>query len=46
MKAEQIKEMMKIQDELNSQLNPEWKKEGWNFKLAANVEMSDCDMPT
>ena len=36
---EQIEEMMSIQDELNSQLSPEWKKEGWNFKLAANVEM-------
>ena len=39
---EQIKEMMSIQDELNSRLNPEWKKEGWNFKLAANVEMVEA----
>ena len=39
---EQIKEMMLIQDELNSRLNPEWKKEGWNFKLAANVEMVEA----
>ena len=39
---EQIKEMMDIQNELNSQLNPEWKKEGWNFKLAANVEMVEA----
>ena len=38
-RIEQINEMMLIQDELNSQLSPEWKKEGWNFKLAANVEM-------
>jgi len=28
---EQIKEMMIIQDELNSRLNPEWKNEGWDF---------------
>ena len=39
---EQIKEMMAIQDELNCQLNPDWKKQGWNFKLAANVEMVEA----
>ena len=39
---EQIKEMMSIQGELNSRLNPEWKKECWNFKLAANVEMVEA----
>ena len=39
---EQFEEMMKIQDELNSRLNPEWKKEYWNFKLAANVEMVEA----
>lgn len=39
---EQIKEMMLIQDELNSQLSPKWEKEGWNFKLAANVEMVEA----
>ena len=39
---EQIKEMMIIQDELNSQLSPDWRYEGWNFTLAANVEMVEA----
>ena len=39
---EQFKEMMLIQEGLNSRLNPEWKKKGWNFKLAANAEMVEA----
>ena len=40
--SKQIKEMMLIQDELNSRLNPDWKYDTWNFKLAANVEMVEA----
>jgi len=39
---EQIKEMMAIQDELNCQLNPDWEKAGWDFSLAADVEMVEA----
>ena len=42
MNAEQIKEMMDIQNELNCQLNPDWRYKGWNFRLAANVEMVEA----
>ena len=35
----QIKEMMSIQNELNCQLNPDWEKAGWDFSLAADVEL-------
>jgi len=39
---EHIKEMSSIQNELNCQLNPDWEKAGWNFLLAANIEMVEA----
>ena len=42
MNAKQIKEMMDVQDELNCQLNPDWEKAGWDFSLAADVEMVEA----
>ena len=41
-KVEQIKEMMDIQNELNSQLNADWKNANWNFSLAARIEMMEA----
>ena len=38
----QIKEMMSIQNELNCQLNPDWKKDSWDFSLASDVEMVEA----
>ena len=37
-----IEEMMKIQDKLNSSLNPDWINQGWDFNLAANIEMVEA----
>ena len=39
---EQIKEMMSIQNELNCQLNPDWRNQGWDFLLAAKIEMAEA----
>lgn len=37
-----IEYMMKIQDESNSRLNPDWKSEGWDFKTAIKVEAAEA----
>ena len=39
---EQLKEMLAIQDELNKQLNPDWINQGWDFVLAAKIEMTEA----
>lgn len=38
---EQVKEMFQMQDEMNKKVHPEWNKQGWDWHLAANMELME-----
>lgn len=40
-KLEQIKVMCEMQDALNSQVNPEWRQQGWDWDTAIKMEASE-----
>ena len=38
----QIKQLLTTQDELNSSLDPNWKRNAWDFMLAASLECAEA----
>lgn len=38
---EQVKEMFQMQDEMNKKVHPEWKKQGYDWHLAAQMELME-----